>query len=50
LVRSSGGSFSQIADELGVSPQLLRNWARQVQFDSGERRDRLEPASMDACP
>jgi transposase len=41
LVRSSGRPLPQIADELGVSPQSLRNWVKQVQLDSGERRDGL---------
>jgi len=41
LVRSSGGSIPQIADELGVSPQSLRNWVKQTALDSGERRDGL---------
>ena len=41
LVRSSGQSIPQIADELGVSPQSLRNWVKQGQLDSGERRDGL---------
>jgi transposase len=41
LVRSSGSSIPQIADELGVSPQSLRNWVKQGQLDSGERRDGL---------
>lgn len=41
LVRSSGRPIPQIADELGVSPQSLRNWVRQGQLDSGERRDGL---------
>jgi transposase len=40
-VRSSGRSIPQIADELGVSPQSLRNWAKQVELGSGERRDGL---------
>ena len=41
LVRSSGASIPQIADELGVSPQSLRNWVKQGQLDSAERRDGL---------
>jgi transposase len=41
LVRSSGASIPQIADELGVSPQSLRNWVKQAALDSGERRDGL---------
>jgi transposase len=41
LVRSSGRSLPQIAVELGVSPQSLRSWVKQVQLDSGERRDGL---------
>jgi transposase len=41
LVRSSEKSIPQLAKELGVSPQSLRNWVKQVQLDSGERRDGL---------
>jgi transposase len=41
LVRSSEKSIPRIADELGVSPQSLRNWVKQSQLDAGERRDGL---------
>jgi transposase len=41
LVRSSQKSIPQLAAELGVSPQLLRNWSKQVELDAGERRDGL---------
>ena len=35
LLRSSGKSVSQLASELGVSPQSLRNWSRQLDVDDG---------------
>jgi transposase len=41
LVRCSEKSIPQLAGELGVSPQSLRNWVKQTQLDAGERRDGL---------
>ena len=35
LLRSSGKTPPQLAAELGVSPQTLRNWAHQVDVDEG---------------
>ena len=35
LLRSSGRSVPQVAAELGMSPQSLRNWAHQVKVDDG---------------
>jgi transposase len=37
LLRSSGKTVPVLARELGVSPQSLRNWARQAEIEAGER-------------
>ncbi len=37
LVRSSGRSPREIAKDLGVSEQTLRNWVFAAQVDAGER-------------
>ncbi len=37
LLRSSGRSVPQLAKELGVSPQSLRNWASQRDVDDGRK-------------
>jgi transposase len=34
LLRSNGKSVPQLAGELGISPQSLRNWARQIDVDA----------------
>jgi len=36
LLRSSGRPVPQLAKELGVSPQSLRNWASQLAVDEGK--------------
>ena len=35
LLQSSGKSVPQLAAELGVSPQSLRNWSRRLDVDDG---------------
>jgi transposase len=35
LLKRSGTSVPALARELGVSPQSLRNWARQIDIDEG---------------
>jgi len=48
LLKRSGKSVPRLAAELGVSPQSLRNWSRQIDVDEGraecltsEERDEL---------
>ncbi|MFE5549965.1 transposase [Streptomyces sp. NPDC056534] len=36
LVRSSGRTVTEVARELGVRPESLRNWVRREQADRGE--------------
>ena len=36
LLRSSGRGVPQLARELGVSPQTLRNWSTQLDVDEGK--------------
>jgi transposase len=35
LLRRSGKTVPQLAAELGISPQSLRNWAKQLDVDDG---------------
>ncbi len=37
LYRSSDRSISEVARELGISPETLRNWVNQDKVDLGER-------------
>jgi transposase len=46
LLKSSGKTVPQLAGELGVSPQSLRNWARQLDVDDG-RSEGLSSAERD---
>jgi transposase len=41
LLETSGRSIPQVAAELGVSGESLRNWLKQAQLDRGEREDGL---------
>ena len=36
LLRASGRSIPQLAEELGCSPQSLRNWSRRLDVDEGK--------------
>ena len=41
LARSGERKLSEIAEDLGVSQQSLRNWVRQADLDDGRRHDGL---------
>ncbi len=41
LVRAGSRSLSQIATDLGVSDESLRNWVKQSDLDAGHRKDGL---------
>ena len=43
LLRSSDRSVPQLARELGVSPQSLRNWSVQVDVDQGRAEGLTSP-------
>lgn len=37
LVKESGKSIGEIAKDLGIADQTLRNWVRQDEIDNGQR-------------
>jgi transposase len=41
LVRAGGKLIREVAQDLGVSEQTLRNWVRQGELDDGLRNDGL---------
>ena len=46
LLKGSGKTVPQLAAELGISPQSLRNWSRQLDVDDG-RAEGLSSAERD---
>jgi transposase len=47
LARESDRPLAQIARDLGVHKEALRNWVRQAEADRGERDDRLATAERE---
>ena len=41
LVKASGEPIRQVAKDLGISDQTLRNWVNQADVDAGKREPRL---------
>ena len=47
LIREGGRSPDQLAKDLGCSGQVIRNWVRQADLDTGRRSDGLTTAERD---
>src|SRR4051794_3139939 len=50
LLKRSGKSVPQLALELGVSPQLLRNWSRQIDINDGRAEVAEQRRARGAAP
>jgi transposase len=47
LVRTGGKLIREVAEDLGVSEQTLRNWVRQGDLDDGRRTDGLTSSEQE---
>lgn len=47
LARESERGISPVARDLGLNPETLRGWVRQVEADDGTRSDRLAMAERE---
>ncbi len=47
LLRRGDRSIPELARDLGVSPQSLRNWSKQLDVDEGRRSDGLTSDERD---
>lgn len=47
LIRASGKLVREVAQDLGVSEQALRNWLRQADLDDGSRSDGLTSSEQE---
>jgi transposase len=47
LVRTGGKLIGEVAEDLGVSEQTLRNWIRQGDLDDGRRTDGLTSSEQE---
>jgi transposase-like protein len=48
--RTSGKRVGEVAQDLGVSQQALRNWVRQGDLDDGLRSDGLTSSELSLDP
>jgi transposase len=47
LVEATGRRYQDVAKELGISGESLRNWIKQEQLDRGDRADGLTSGERD---